>query len=137
MTEMKLNERQREFLRAMLDGKERHSGMVFRDAFPDAPYKGRRDAGATRTLLGMEKLKLVRGSYGLSPAGLDSSMNWTITEQGRAAFYESQGISTFRVWFMGGNHADVKATTPQDAAQGPWNPTFGAVDHVEYVVPGA
>lgn len=76
---MKLNDRQVAFLVVMQDGRERGSGWIFHDAFPDAEHRGRRDAGATRTLDGMDRLGLVAGRY-LSFGG---GRNWRITTAGR------------------------------------------------------
>lgn len=81
---MKLNERQLAFLRALDEhgtGYGIGAGRVFVLAFPDAPYTSRRDAGATRTLDGLLKLGLVRGSY----AGRSTGRDWRITDEGRVA----------------------------------------------------
>lgn len=76
---MKMTDRQLAFLRALADSDARlHSAAVFAKAFPDEGYVGRRDAGANKTLLGLEMRGLVNGTY----VGL-SSLMWKITDKGR------------------------------------------------------
>lgn len=82
---MKLNERQLAFLRALDENDTGYglgAGRVFVLAFPDVPYRGRRDAGATRTLDALLTLGLVRGVYAYSYA---TGRDWKITDEGRAA----------------------------------------------------
>lgn len=78
MTE--LNTRQVAFLTVMagLDAEE-NPGRIFRLAFPDAPFRGRRDAGATRTLDSLERLGFVRGRY----PSYGDGRRWRITPAGR------------------------------------------------------
>lgn len=87
-----LNERQLAFLRVLGKHYEEQTadagqtmrsmspGYITRQAFPDAEYRGRLDAGATRTLDSMEKLGIVSGSYRGSRA---TGRDWIITEEGR------------------------------------------------------
>lgn len=86
---MKLSDRQVAFLHAMRDGRERNPGQIFCEACPDEPYKGRRDAGATRTLDGMEKLGLVAGAYRYYGTG----RVWRITKAGKGELAE-RGLDT-------------------------------------------
>jgi hypothetical protein len=58
-----------------------NSGRVARVAYPDAPYSGRIDAGATRTLDALATLNLVRFEYTL---GRPSSRVWSASIYGRA-----------------------------------------------------
>lgn len=88
---VKLTERQRRFLEALARQEEPISSLrVFAVAFPDAPYRARRDAGATRTLLGLEGRGLVDGRYPPDYSGAGSPrLAWEITDQGRAALASS------------------------------------------------
>lgn len=90
---VELNERQIAFLVAMQDGHEYGSGRVFVLAYPDAPHRGRRDAGATRTLDAMEKLGVVTWRY---PQGSDSRM-WRITQAGKDLLRERGLLSAKRI----------------------------------------
>lgn len=36
----------------------------------------------------------------------------------------------YRVWFLGGNYADVEAASPEVAGRGPWNPSFGPIAEI-------
>lgn len=56
-----------------------HAGYIWRVAFPDEPYRGRRDAGMTRTLDRLNRLGLVKYRYTTS---IPSSRLWTITPAG-------------------------------------------------------
>lgn len=86
---MKLSERQVAFLAVMQDGREWNPGQIFHTAFPDAPYRGRRDAGATRTLDAMEKLGLVSYRYPHTWDGrLIGGRTWWITTAGKAELEE-------------------------------------------------
>lgn len=78
-----MNERQEAFLRVMKDaGESLGAGRIFYLAFPGAPHRGRRDAGATRTLDGLAREGLVTYTY---THGHPVSRDWRITEAGRAA----------------------------------------------------
>lgn len=79
---MKLNDRQVAFLVAMQDGRPRNPSAIFYEAFPDAEYRGRRDAGATRTLDAMARLGLVKFTYP-SSAFYASGRTWWITREGK------------------------------------------------------
>jgi hypothetical protein len=70
-------------LRVLVAGRELSSGRVWRLAFPDEPYRGRRDAGMTRTLDRLERLGLVAYRYVIG--GQQPSRNWRITDAGREA----------------------------------------------------
>lgn len=50
-----------------------------------------------------------------------------------AYYADPRRPSEWRVWFAGGNHADVWADSEADARLGPWNPSFGSVVRVEDV----
>jgi hypothetical protein len=71
--------RQECFLIALLDGPQ-YPGRVFHLAFPEAEHKGRRDAGARRTLEALERLGYVSGCYPYLEA---TARRWSLTEAGR------------------------------------------------------
>lgn len=58
-----------------------HAGRVWQLACPDEPYRGRRDAGMTRTLDRLERFGFVRGRYEWQ----STSRYWRITDVGREA----------------------------------------------------
>lgn len=79
-----MSDRQFYFLKALAScSAEVSAGRVFTLAYPNAPYRGRRDAGATRTLDAMEKEGWVRGRYGYSGEG---GRHWRISTRGREVF---------------------------------------------------
>lgn len=86
MPDLQLSDRQRTFLRALAGENDRGigAGRVYVLAYPDAPYRGRRDAGATRTLDALERVGLVKGRY-RSTAASFGGRDWTITAAGRKA----------------------------------------------------
>lgn len=57
-----------------------HAGRVWHLAFPDQSYRGRRDAGMTRTLDRLERKGLVKYRYTMGAR--QSSRTWTITTAG-------------------------------------------------------
>lgn len=132
-----LTDRQVAFLRVLAayqrkpGGGGMGAGQTFYEAFPDAAYSGRRDAGATRTLDGLQKLGLVSGSYAYLEA---TGRDWTITSAGQMALDEIDGVKEWRVQFMGGSHTVVKAKTEKEARRGPWNPSNGFIVSCEEVV---
>lgn len=86
MSGLRLSDRQRAFLRALAGENDRGigAGRVYALAYPDAEYRGRRDAGATRTLDALERVGLVKGHYRGSAASF-GGRDWTITHAGRKA----------------------------------------------------
>lgn len=81
---MRLTERQQAFLGVLATAEPSKWGLgpgeVFAKAYPDAPYRGRRDAGATRTLDNMSTRGLVIGRYHTTHS---TSRCWQITDAGR------------------------------------------------------
>ena len=61
-------------------------GNLFYRAFPDAPRRGRSDAGMTRTLDRLQSVGLVKGMYEWQ----STSRYWLITDAGRDALEEAR-----------------------------------------------
>lgn len=68
-------------LRALADRDRIAPGNLWHVAFPDEPYRSRRDAGMTRTLDRLQRLGFAIGRYEWGGTG----RYWSITEAGRAA----------------------------------------------------
>lgn len=91
-----MTERQRKFLEVLAADTLRHIGLppgrIFFLAFPDENHGGRRDAGATRTLDGMQKLGWVVGRYPAYEMGFATGRYWKITDDGRKALANDQAL---------------------------------------------
>lgn len=83
-----LTDRKRRFLEVLAEQDQPISPVrVHRLAYPDAPYRGRRDAGATRTLDSLQREHLASGRYPVYAAA--TGRQWEITDKGREALAAS------------------------------------------------